>query len=115
MPFEEARPIVVLEVASLMGSLDQARERASLEQARELAVSIPEEEQAAITRELEDRVLRWSTALGFAADLTPSQVAEAARAALGSTAQSATIARNKLAELRSLFESAYTIRLSPGS
>ena len=33
VPFEEARPTVVLEVASLLGSLDQARERASLEQA----------------------------------------------------------------------------------
>ena len=115
VPFEEARPTVVLEVASLMGSLEQARERASLEQARALGVSIPEAESATISREWEDRALRWSTALGFAAGLTPSQVKEAARAALGSTAQSATIARNELAELRSLLESAYPIDLAPGS
>ena len=115
VPFEEARPTVVLEVASLLGSLDQARERASLEQAQELDVSIPEAELVAINREWGDRALRWSTAFGFAPDLTPSQVKEAARAALGSTAQSVAIARNELAELRSLFESAYPIELAPGS
>lgn len=113
--FEEARPNVVLEVASLLGSLDQARERASLEQAQELGVSIPEGELEAITREWEDRALRWSTALGFAPDLTPTRVKEAARAALGSTAQSAAIARTELAELRSLLESVYPIELAPGS
>jgi len=115
VPFEETRPTVVLEVAGLIGSLDQARERASLDQAREFSVSIPEAELAAITRELEDRVLRWSTALGFGAALTPEQLKEAARAALGSTAQSATIARNELAELRSLFEAAYVIDVAPTS
>ncbi len=114
VPFEEARPAVVLEVANLMGSLDQARALASREQAREFGVSIPEAEQVAITRELEDRILRWNTALGFAADLTPAQVGEVARAALGSTAQGATIARNELAELRPLFEAAYAIDLAPG-
>ena len=114
VPFEEARPTVVLEVADLMGSLAQARERSTLEQAREFALSLPEGEQALITRELEDRILRWNTALGFGPNLTPAQVAEAARAALGSTAQGATIARNELAALKSLFESAYPIDMSPG-
>ena len=44
-----------------------------------------------------------------------SQVKEAARVALGSTAQSAAVARNELTELRSLFESAYSIELASGS
>ena len=115
VPFEETRPTVVLEVAGLIGSLDQARERASLDKAREFSVSIPEAELAAITRDLEDRALRWSTAFGFTDNLTAAQVKEAARAALGSTAQSAAIARNELAELRSLFEAAYFIDLAPTS
>ncbi len=115
VPFEEARPAVVSEVADLLGPLDQARERVSLEQARELRVAVPEAELAAIRRDWEDRVLRWSTALGFAPDLPRPQVKEAARAALGSTAQSAAIARTELAELRSLFESSYPIDLAPSS
>ena len=115
VPFEETRPTVVLEVADLIGSLDQARERASLDQAREFSVSIPEAELAAITRDLEDRAPRWSTALGFTDNLTAAQVKEAARAALGSTAQSAAIARNELAALRSLFEAAYVIDVAPTS
>ena len=86
VPLEEARATVVLEVASLIGSLDEARGRVSLEQARELDVSIPEAELATIAREWEDRTLRWSTALGFAAGLTSDQVKDAARAGLGSTA-----------------------------
>ena len=115
VPFEEARPSVVLEVAGLMGSLDESRERASAEGARGLGVVVPEAELAAIRREWEDRVLRWSTALGFAPDLAPARVKEAARTALGSTSQSAAIARTELAELRSLFEASYPIDLAPGS
>ena len=115
VPFEEARWTVALEVAGLMGSLDEFRERASPERARELGVVVPEAELAAIRREWEDRVLRWSTALGFVPDLAPAQVKEAARAALGSTSQSAAIARTELAELRSVFQASYPVDLAPGS
>ena len=115
VPFEEARSTVALEVAGLMGSLDEFRERASPERARELGVVVPEAELAAIRREWEDRVLRWSTALGFVPNLAPAQVKEAARAALGSTSQSAAIARTELAELRSVFHASYPVDLAPGS
>ena len=104
VPFEETRATVALEVAMLMGGLNEARSRASLDQAQAFSVSVPEAERATITRELEDRALRWGTALGFAVGLTPAQVKEASRAALGATAQSATIARNELAELQLLLE-----------
>ena len=53
--------------------------------------------------------------LGFTDNLTAAQVKEAARAALGSTAQSAAIARNELAELSSVFEAAYVIAPAPTS
>jgi hypothetical protein len=104
VPFEETRATIALEVAMLMGGLNEARLRASLDQAQEFSVSVPEAERASITRELEDRALRWSTALGFAESLTSPQVKDASLAALGSTAQGATIARNELAELQLLLE-----------
>lgn len=104
VPFEETRATVALEVATLMGGLNEARERASLDQAAEFRISVPAAERATITRELEDRVLRWSAALGFTENLNVSRVKEASRAALGSTSQGATIARNEVAELQLLFQ-----------
>ena len=63
--------------------------------------------------ELDDKIFRWSKALGFTLDLKFSQVKKNARIALGSTAQSAIIARNEIIKLRSLFESIYQIKLGP--
>ena len=99
VPFEEARPEVVLAVAGLIGSIEDASRNVTRDEARTSGVVLPTAVSAAIMREWEDRLFRWSTALGFAPGLTPSQVKEVARAALGSTAQLATIARNELEEV----------------
>jgi hypothetical protein len=114
IPFQEVRTDVVLEVANLIGPLDQTSELASLDQAEKLGVSIPKKELTVITRELDDKIFRWSNALGFTLDLKFSQVKRNARIALGSTAQGAIIARNEIIKLRPLFESIYQIELGPG-
>lgn len=113
VPFGEARPRVVLEVASLVGSVEDAGRSLTREQARASGAVVPEAVSAAITRAWEDRLFRWSTALGFTPGLTASQVKDAARAALGSTAQLATIARRELQEVGPQLWAAYAI--SPDS
>ncbi len=113
VPFEEARPAVVASVFALMGAIDDGvLEGVSIEDARASAVVVPEADLAAITRDFEDRTLRWSMALGFAPGLTNAQVKEAARAALGATEQLATIARSELREVAPLLHAAYPITLT---
>jgi hypothetical protein len=109
VPFEEARPAVVGRVFALMGSQDDAAVGVSIEDARASSIVVPEADLAAIARDFEDRTLRWSMALGFAPGLTNTQVKEAARAALGATAQLATIARSELREVAPLLQVAYPI------
>ncbi len=112
--FEEARPTVVGEVSALIGSIEDAAGRVSIEEARASAIVVPEAQLAAITRDFEDRTLRWSTALGFAPGLTSAQVKEAARTALGATEQLATIARNELRDVAPLLQAAYAITFGDG-
>ena len=114
VPFEEARPGVVARVSALIGSIGDTAARASIEDARASAIVVPEADLAAITRDFEDRTLRWSTALGFAPGLTSAQVKEAARAALGATEQLATIARGELREVAPLLQAAYPITYGDG-
>jgi hypothetical protein len=114
VPFEEARPAVVARVSALIGSIGDTAARASIEDARASAIVVPEADLAAITRDFEDRTLRWSTALGFAPGLTSAQVKEAARAALGATEQLATIARGELREVAPLLQAAYPITYGDG-
>jgi hypothetical protein len=109
VPFEEARPAVVAGVFALMGSVENSAEGISIEDARASTTVVPEADLAAITRDFEDRTLRWSTALGFAPGLTNAQVKEAARAALGATEQLATIARSELREVAPMLQVAYPI------
>ena len=109
VPFEEARPAVVARIFALMGSIDAAAEGVSIEDARASAIVVPEADLAAITRDFEDRTLRWSTALGFAPGLTDAEVKEAARAALGATGQLATIARSELRDVAPLLQMAYPV------
>ena len=114
IPFEDARPTVVAEIAALIGMVEDPAERLSLEAARAFGTVVPEADLAAITRDFEDRTLRWSMALGFTPGLTSAQVKEAARAALGATAQLATIARSELREVASLLQVAYPIAFGEG-
>ena len=53
-------------------------------------------------------------ALGFAPGLTTDQVIEAARAALGATAQLATIARSELRDVGPLLQAAYPVTFGGG-
>ncbi len=115
VPFEEARPEVVARVFALMGSNEDVVQGISMEDARASETVVPEANLAAITRDFEDRTLRWTTALGFAPGLSNAQVKEAARAALGATEQLATIARNELRDLASLLQAAYPIRSTDGA
>ncbi len=114
VPFEEARPGVVARVSALIGSIEDTAAGVSIEEARASAVVVPEADLASITRDFEDRTLRWSTALGFAPGLTRAQVKEAARAALGATEQLATIARGELREVAPLLQAAYPITYGNG-
>jgi hypothetical protein len=114
VPFEEARPTVVAQVSALIGSIDPAVAGLSMADARASGIVVPEADLTAITRDFEDRTLRWSAALGFVPGLTNAQVKEAARAALGATEQLATIARNELRDLAPLLQAAYPITLGDG-
>jgi hypothetical protein len=114
VPFAEARPAVVARVFALMGSIGDAAGGISIENARTSSIVVPEADLAAITRDFEDRTLRWSMALGFAPGLTSAQVKEAARAALGATEQLATIARTELREVAPQLRVAYQITYRDG-
>ena len=112
--FEEARPTVVAEVSALIASIEDVAKGLSIEEARASSIVVPSADLAAITRDFEDRTLRWSLALGFAPGLTSAQVKEAARAALGATEQLATIARGELRDLAPLLQVAYPTTFGDG-
>ena len=112
--FEEARPTVVAEVSALIASIEDVVKGLSIEEARASSIVVPSTDLAAITRDFEDRTLRWSLALGFAPGLTSAQVKEAARAALGATEQLATIARGELRDLAPLLQVAYPTTFGDG-
>ena len=112
--FEEARPTVVAEVSALIASIEDVAKGLSIEEARVSSIVVPSADLAAITRDFEDRTLRWSLALGFAPGLTSAQVKEAARAALGATEQLATIARGELRDLAPLLQVAYPTTFGDG-
>ena len=116
VPFEESRPEVVARVFALMGSIEDGAEGASIEDARASSIVVPEADLEAITRDFEDRTLRWSMALGFSPGLTSAEVKEAARAALGATEQLATIARAELRDVAAHLRAAYSISFgAPGT
>jgi hypothetical protein len=114
VPFEEARPEVVARVSELIGSSEEIAAGVSLEDARASTVVVPEADLSAVTRDFDDRMFRWTTALGFTPGLTSAQVKEAARAALGATEQLATIARGELREVAPLLQAAYPITYGDG-
>jgi hypothetical protein len=115
VPFEEARPEVVARVSELIGSSEEIAAGVSLEDARASTVVVPEADLSAVTRDFDDRMFRWTTALGFTPGLTSAQVKEAARAALGATEQLATIARGELREVAPLLQAAYPITYGDGA
>lgn len=92
-----------------------ARRALSLEEARAMGIIVPDAERDRVTRDWEDQTRRWSVALGFAPGMGPTRVKEAARAALASTQQGATIARQELVDLGPLLRLTYPARetLSP--
>ena len=98
----------------MIGSIDDAAEGVSIEDARASAIVVPEADLAAITRDFEERTLRWSMALGFAPGLTNAQVKAAARTALGATEQLAAIARSELRGVAPLLRMAYPITFGEG-
>jgi hypothetical protein len=114
VPFEEARPEVVARVSELIGSSEEIAAGVSLEDARASTVVVPEADLLAVTRDFDDRMFRWTTALGFTPGLTSAQVKEAARAALGATEQLATIARGELREVAPWLQAAYPITYGDG-
>lgn len=119
--FEEARPVVVREVAPRVGDpiglLDawradpDARQRA-LDAVEEEGLTVPDAEVEALAREWADTAARWAAALGFQYGLAPEQVKAAARQALARTGQGAAIARDELRAARDLLHARYDIQVA---
>lgn len=115
VPFAEARPGLVREVAPQVGDPSAYLEQwsgpearaAALAEARERGLSVPEAEMDALVRAWTDTTYRWATALGFRAGMGPDEVAAAALRALASTSQNAVIARNELAARHELLLGRY--------
>lgn len=122
VPFEEARPDVVRELAPRVGDPlalleawrdDDAARRAALDAAEDRGLSVPQAEVDALTRAWDDTVMRWALALGFQPGMPPDQVKSAARQALARTGQGAAIARDELRDARDLLNTRYEIQVTP--
>jgi len=72
-----------------------ARLRMAMDRATAMGVELPASVEAEIYREWDDRVYRWTSALGFVPELTSAQIKEAAEDALARTGQAADIARRE--------------------
>jgi hypothetical protein len=123
VPFAEARSVVVRAVSEDVGDpagvLEQwqaargggaAGREAALAEARSRGVTVPEQEQAALEREWDDMVYRWSATLGFRFGASPEQVAQAALAALAASGQGPTLVRAELSDYEVLLDQAYPVR-----
>lgn len=123
VPFEEARSVVVREVADrlddpsavldgwmneLMTDGASARE-AALAESEGRRIAVPPGERAELERAWGDQVYQWSAALGFRYGLSPAQVRTAAMEALARPGQGADLARRSLAEHADLLEARYPI------
>ncbi len=136
IPFSEARPRVVAEVAAQVESpgawerqistwaqsagadladpsdLGDERVRSMLlgeVERRGLTITAPQE--AGIQRDWELRFSAWAAAFGFEAGMMPEEVAEQAILALGRTDQNARIAREELPGFREALLGAYPVTL----
>jgi len=125
VPFDEARSVVVRDVAAEIGApgaaleewMDEAADTPEAQRAAALAeadargITVPEGERAELARTWEDTVYRWSATLGFRYWMGPDAVAEAALAALSDPAQGTGLVREELSEHRDLLEARYDIRV----
>lgn len=123
VPFEEARSVVAREVADQIGdpravleawmseraSDDAVQRRAALAEADARSITVPEGERAELQRQWDDMVYRWSATLGFRYGTSPTQVAEAALAALSDPGQGTGLVRDELAEHHDLLERRYAL------
>lgn len=129
VPFEEARSVVVREVAPDVGDPDAVLEawmsgassnereqrRAALAEADTRSISVPDGERAELERRWNDMVYRWSASLGFRYGMTPAAVGETALAALADPSQGTGLVRDELAGHHELFEARYEIRFGDGA
>jgi hypothetical protein len=109
VPFEEARPRVVLEAAAGMGLPASAAATASGGGLQALQDSLaarglhlPGSTTAELERDWTSRVERWAGAMGFREGMSDDQVREAAAAAFGATGQAAGLARSEVLEFLDL-------------
>lgn len=127
VPFEEARPSVVREVARQIADpleavdawLDEQglegedeRRTAALAEADRRGITATEATRAELERRWEDLVYQWTITFDFRYGLTPEQVGQAALAALAESGQNADIARGELRDHARLFERLYDIDTS---
>jgi len=128
VPFPEARSRVVREVArqiadpadALEAWLDRTghtapddRRQEALAEVERRGVSVPPSERAALERQWDNEVYRWTTAFGFQLGASPQQVAARALEALARSGQNAEIARSQLRTRAELFARRYSMDL-PG-
>lgn len=125
VPFNEARTVVVREVAREIGDPQAAlqawmeatadaagsRRAAALAEAEDRGIAVPEGEVAELTRDWNDMVYRWSATLGFRYGMSPSTVAEAALAALSDPSQGTGLVRDELSEHRDLLDARFEIQV----
>ena len=125
VPFAEARSVVVRTVADDVGDPAEVLEQwqaahgggaaatgrdAALVEARARGLTVPDQERAALAREWDDIVYRWSATLGFRFGASPEQVAQAALAALAAAGQGPTLVRAELRDYEDLLLEAYPVR-----
>ncbi len=129
VPFEEARSVVVREVAREMGDPQDALESwmsgaadtpgaqraAALREADARGITVPPGEEAELRRAWDDMTYRWAATLGFRYGMSASAVAETALAALSDASQGTGLVRRELSRHRELLEARYDIRVGPGT
>lgn len=81
-------------------------------EAREMGLRLSPEEREAVRREWRKQAARWARSLGFRSGMDDAGIKAAAREALGSTAQSARIARSELREMGPALRAAYDVRVA---
>ena len=137
VPFAEARPRVVAELAAELDGPSAWRSRIArwtgtdpgggaegemsaevrqvlLAEAARRGLMVTGPDDARILREWELRAQGWAGALGFREGMAPDAVADQALAALGSTDQAARIAREAIREAAAALLSAYPVEVTDG-
>jgi parvulin-like peptidyl-prolyl isomerase len=121
VPFREARSVVARQVAERIedpravlavwmsrASDDPVEARsAALAEADRRGLAVPETERVEIERAWDDITYRFGLTFGFRYGATPTQVGEAALAALANPAQNAALSRRELEAYRGLLERRY--------